>query len=1067
MLQNLTSLLGRFSDGATTSEKRRMLASRVRDLNIHQNGKTTWIRGTVVLYDTDTATIQVSGTGNDLQTVSSCTCPQGTRTGKCEHLAAVLYAACIEVQKNEDRPSQPETESDLLVKDVIFDYVNRRRSTEGVLQLRAMLHFTPNDYPLLSLEVGREGVLSPVPNIQQFLAKLDDQGTISLDRVTTLALKMESFPPGAQALLRYLTDYMLGTTTRQEPMPLERGRVLPSRDRPPVRSAVALTGGAFDRLFDVLKAVPAIQDQKGRPITVADGNPDTAFKLRSEEAGCWLDVDNPDILLFGNRSSTYARAGGTLYRVTQEYADTVVPFLRSGKKSIWIAGCDMPILCNRILPSLGRNATLEDPADMMSQFKPQECVPLFYLDLRPEDNVLTLELKFRYGEIVISADAWDNTAGVHRDGYQEEEIRTLVKSLFPSGVQDNKYLLKGDDAIFDMLSGKLDRLRERGEIFVSDRLNWRVNSTSTKLGVRVQGGNLILDIDTGEFPPEEMEELYQSLLQRRRFYRLRDGRYLVLSDDAAKAYGTLAEMTHLLRLPLDSLKQGEIEVPAFRALYLESLAESADLTVTRDNQFRDMIRRFRSMEEDPIPVPEAMESVLRPYQKIGFQWLKTLESVNFGGVLADEMGLGKTIEMIAYFCTVPCSVTGKPSLVICPTSLILNWADEFARFAPHLHVLTVLGNAGERMTRIRNGGQMDVWVTSYEMLRQDVETYAKLDFYCCVLDEAQYVKNRSTLASNAVKRIRCTQRFVMTGTPIENRLSELWNLFDFLMPGYLFTHGVFVEKLEKPVLRSGDADAAMQLRRMVQPFMLRRLKKDVLPELPPKIEHIHRIVLSEEERKVYISTAVDAKRRLSEAHGGTGKVDVLAALMRLRQVCCSPLLAYENYAGPNSKLVACFELCSGMVENGHQILLFSQFTSMLDLLRNRLESAGITTYTLEGSTSKEMRAKLVKSFNEGGANVFLISLKAGGTGLNLTAADVVIHYDPWWNTAAQEQATDRAHRIGQHSAVQVYKLICQNTLEEQIMELQQRKAALMDTVSSTPEESLASMSREELLALLG
>ncbi len=1067
MLPNLTSLLGRFTDVSSTSEKRRNWASLVRDLNIRQSGRTTWIHGTVVLYDADMASIQVSGTGSDLKTVASCTCAQGARTGKCEHIAAVLYAACMEIQKGQDRPSQPETESDLLVKDVIFDYVNHARGVEGALQLEAMLHFKPEEYPVLSLEVGREGALSPVPNVQQFLAKLDDRGSISLDKITTLSLKMESFAPWAQSLLRYLTDYMLGTALRQDSPTVERGKMLPQRDRPPMRSAVSLTGGAFDRLFDILKDIPDILDQNGRPVEMVEGNPETTLRLRNEEAGCWLDVDTPEFQFFGNRSCTYARTKGKLYRVTADYANTVAPFLRSGKRSIWIAGCDLPILCNRILPALRRSATLEDPGDLLGQFKPQECVALFYLDLRPEDNVLTLELKFRYGEIVVSSDAWDTTRGIHRDGYQEGEIRTLVQSLFPSGIQENKYLLKGDDAIFDMLSGKLDMLRERGEVFVSDRLRWRVGSTTTKLGVRVQGGNLILDIDTGEFPVEEMEELYQSLLQRRRFYRLRDGRYLVLSDDAAKAYGTLAEMTHLLRLPLDSLKQGEVEVPAFRALYLESLAESANLDVVRDNQFREMIHRFRSMEEDPVPVPECMESVLRPYQRTGFQWLKTLESVNFGGILADEMGLGKTIEMISYFCTVPYAVTGKPSLVICPTSLILNWADEFARFAPHLHVLTVLGNAGERMVKIRNGGQMDVWVTSYELLRQDVETYAKLDFYCCVLDEAQYVKNRSTLASNAVKRIRCTQRFVMTGTPIENRLSELWNLFDYLMPGYLFTHGVFVEKLEKPVLRSGDADAAMQLRRMVQPFMLRRLKKDVLPELPPKIEHIHRIALSEEERKVYISTAVDAKRRLNESHGGTGKVDVLAALMRLRQVCCSPLLAYENYAGPNSKMDACFELCSGMVENGHQILLFSQFTSMLDLLRNRLESAGMKTYTLEGSTSKEMRAKLVRQFNEGGANVFLISLKAGGTGLNLTAADVVIHYDPWWNTAAQEQATDRAHRIGQQSAVQVYKLICQNSLEEQIMELQQRKAALMDTVSSTPEESLASMSREELLALLG
>jgi SNF2 family DNA or RNA helicase len=425
------------------------------------------------------------------------------------------------------------------------------------------------------------------------------------------------------------------------------------------------------------------------------------------------------------------------------------------------------------------------------------------------------------------------------------------------------------------------------------------------------------------------------------------------------------------------------------------------------------------------------------------------------------MGLGKTVQVIAYLTTLDRSKNPGPSLVVCPASLILNWGEELRRFGPELHAALFMGNAAERKSMMETCWDADVWVTSYELLRQDIAAYAKKEFYCCILDEGQHIKNRTTQVSKAVKQLVCRQRFVLTGTPIENRLSELWNLFDFLMPGYLFSHGTFVEKLEKPMIKSKSEEAGEQLKRLVQPFMLRRLKKDVLKELPPKIEYTRLVPLSETERKTYLSAVYAAKTNL-----GDSKLQILAALTQLRQVCCDPNLCFENYQGPTSKLEACLELCAGMVENGHQILLFSQFTSMLDRIRPRLEELGISSFTLQGSTPKKKRAELVKAFNAGGASVFLISLKAGGTGLNLTAADVVIHYDPWWNLAAQNQATDRAHRIGQSAHVQVYKLIAKDTIEEKILELQEKKWSLMDAVSGSAEGSILDMTKEELLKLL-
>ena len=319
------------------------------------------------------------------------------------------------------------------------------------------------------------------------------------------------------------------------------------------------------------------------------------------------------------------------------------------------------------------------------------------------------------------------------------------------------------------------------------------------MGVSVSDGMLTLDLDTGEFPAGELESLYQSLLKKKKYHRLSDGRFLTLDGGS---YEKLAEMAHMLQLSPKELGKGELKFPAFRALYLDSLLSGGEeLDVTRDRQFRSLIRNFKSIDESDYAVPAHLSKVLRPYQQTGFRWLKTLESCGFGGILADEMGLGKTVQVIAFLASREDRT--RPNLVVCPASLILNWGEEFGKFAPELNVSLIYGNAAERKKRIGESSGMDVWVTSYELLRQDIKLYQELTFDTCILDEGQHVKNQSTLASKAVKAVSCRQRFVLTGTPIENRLSELWNLFDFLMPGYLFPHRAFVERLEKPIRHKG------------------------------------------------------------------------------------------------------------------------------------------------------------------------------------------------------------------------------------------------------------------------
>ena len=470
------------------------------------------------------------------------------------------------------------------------------------------------------------------------------------------------------------------------------------------------------------------------------------------------------------------------------------------------------------------------------------------------------------------------------------------------------------------------------------------------------------------------------------------------------------------------------------------------------------------MKDSEYTPPESLHNVLRKYQRDGYRWLRTLDGYGMGGILADDMGLGKTVQVLSYLLAMKESGQTLPSLIVCPASLVLNWQEECKKFTPQLVCVAVDGDAAHRAELAKQWANADLVVTSYDLLRRDEERYAEQAFYACILDEAQAIKNHTTQKYKAVCGVNSKVRFALTGTPVENRLGELWSIFSFLMPGYLPPYKTFCARFEKPIVQE-DKEALRRLNQLTGPFILRRMKSEVLKELPPKTENLHRIELDEQQRKLYLAAVVDAREKLRAAKP-EDKMAVFAVLMRLREICCDPRLVADNWDGGSAKLDACMELVTAAVEGGHRILLFSQFTSMLELLAKRLDEAGVSHFTLQGSTPKPVRAELVRRFNSGEADVFLISLRAGGTGLNLTAADIVIHYDPWWNVAAQNQATDRAYRIGQRNPVQVYKLIAQDTIEEKIVELQQAKQDLAETVTGSADGAILSMKPEELLQLL-
>lgn len=445
-----------------------------------------------------------------------------------------------------------------------------------------------------------------------------------------------------------------------------------------------------------------------------------------------------------------------------------------------------------------------------------------------------------------------------------------------------------------------------------------------------------------------------------------------------------------------------------------------------------------------------------------------LAECGFGGIMADDMGLGKTLQTIAFLAT-EYEKHGIPSLVVAPTSLIFNWQAEFEKFMPDMKIKVVHGQPEERRKILQTAGEYQVLITSYGLIRRDLPYYAEHTFDYCIIDEAQHIKNPNTAGAKAVKSVRANGYFALTGTPIENNLTELWSIFDFVMPGYLLNRAKFRRLYEIPIVRHQERNALESLQRQIKPFVMRRLKKNVLKELPEKIESRVVCELNEEQKRLYMAYAAQAQaevRRL-EAEKGLGKshIEILSLITRLRQLCCHPAMFIDDYDGGSGKLEALLELVESALQSGRRILIFSQFTSMLKMISKMLEKMEVEHFYLDGSVSSVKRLDMTYAFNHGMRDVFLISLKAGGTGLNLATADMVIHVDPWWNPAVENQATDRAHRIGQNKIVQVVKLVTRGTIEEKICRLQEKKQEMINAVVEDGEVMLSSMTMEEIQSL--
>lgn len=839
-------------------------------------------------------------------------------------------------------------------------------------------------------------------------------------------------------------------------------------------------------------------DDHIRPIYVTDGDPELTLELKAEDSDTYhLTIE--DCLILSGARTFWILKDKILYRCSEAFKKDMQPYLtelnRQKVREITLSEKQLRPFYGSVLKHLEAHTDFHTEGVDLTDYEPPEAHFSIYLD-NPAENIISCTAYARYGEETFSLATPISCEDGFRDASMENRILTAIQTYFQpaaisgnedSPVADADFIISHDDqAAFLFLEQGLPHFYELAEVFISSNMK-RIRILSaprTAVGVSVSNGLLEIDIHSDSLPYEELAGILNSYRRRQKYYKLKSGEFLKLENNSLSV---LSELADGLRLSEQAIRGGRISVPLYRASYIDAVLTShnSDIQSHRDRYFKSLIRDMKSVADSDYEVPDAMKPILRDYQKTGYRWLCTIAQLGFGGILADDMGLGKTLQIITLLeharleaisktvdLTDTASHTACPppvSLIVCPSSLVYNWDSEIEHFAPNLKTLLITGTAQERQELLTHYADYDVLITSYDMLKRDIASYDNLHFHYQIIDEAQYIKNHRTQAARSVCSIHSVTRFALTGTPIENRLSELWSIFEYLMPGFLYPYAYFRSELEQPIVENKDQIAATRLQQLVRPFIMRRLKTDVLKELPDKLEHAVYAQMTDEQNKLYTANTLKLQKDLeqqSDSMFKTSKIQILAELTNLRQLCCDPSLIYQNYHGGSAKLDTCIQLIENAMAGGHKILLFSQFTSMLDVIERRLKAERILYYRLDGSTKSEQRTRLVNAFNENKIPVFLISLKAGGTGLNLTGADIVIHYDPWWNAAAQNQATDRAHRIGQTHTVTVYKLIARHTIEEKILELQENKKTLSDQILSEKGVTASQLTKEELLQIL-
>ena len=1008
------------------------------------------------------------GNGGNIQ-ATNCECKDFNKyMGDCKHIIALLYF----VKDFEDRRNLRILREEGL-KQMISYYGQIDDGMKKFIHIEYNLEFNPrNRYEVfegayLSLRMGEERLyLVKSPSI--LFEHLDSGEELEFGKNFTFSPQKHIFKDKDKEIINFLRILH------------ENFAIHKSIDIKGVFSnkRIHLTPTSLKRFFELME---------GRSLNTTISNIDYGeIHIVKEDLPMDISVtnDGEDLLVNVNLDkkivlltpdAKYIFSDSKIYEISKMQREKILPIYNEvvvkGKGQIKVNKEYKEPFISDVLTNIKSIVNLEIDKEVEDSIYSPELNVEIYFDR--DGNSILGKIKFIYEDVIINPFSSRESINVNSDRMliRDKTKERYILSILEEGefrVVDGGIYLDREEQIFDLVCNIIPLLQESSKIYYSEDfsdINVR-SSSSFSGGIKINGELDILEFDFNieGIDVSELKDVFQSIKEKKKFYRLKDGSFLPLDNEDLINIGSLMENSGM------EIRGNTIQAPKYITMYLDKFLEEKELNFIKQNtSFKKLVRDINDPEDIEYDIPEEVEGILRDYQRFGFKWLKTMARYGFGGILADDMGLGKTLQVISFILSEKKEKGQWPSLIVVPTSLVFNWEEEIAKFAPGLKSILIYGNKDERTQLVQNIQDYDVVITSYPLLRNDIELYKNCKFRYCIIDEAQHIKNSNSLNAKSVKAIKAGNYFALTGTPMENSVMELWSIFDFLMPGYLLSNKEFIERYEKPIFREQDSDRLKDLNRHIRPFILRRLKKEVLKELPEKIEQKLLVEMTMEQKKVYMAYVKSLKEELEEEinHKGFNKsrFKILTALTRLRQICCDPSLFMENYTDGSGKVESFEELIEDAILGGHRILVFSQFTSMLDKIKDRLEEKNIGHMYLNGSTPMESRGRMVNEFNQGYGDVFLISLKAGGSGLNLTGADMVIHFDPWWNPAVEDQATDRAYRIGQENTVQVIKLITKGTIEEKIFKLQERKKEMIDMVIEEGETLISKLSEEEILSL--
>lgn len=968
-----------------------------------------------------------------------CTCPYFQTMGaSCKHIVATLKTRQKELENGEGFADNNDRAAQRLCRG--FEQLREEKQP-----LHAGFIFRINiahecSYSM-SITLGSSDV--PIAGIESFLDAYINDGEYKLSKHKVFSNSLFTFSSYEEHILTILAE---AYQNKKAATPLYTPK-LTSSD---------FSCSTAKRLMPLLKSIDCKFVINGLPypnLMIHDEDPDILVDINATDDNINISVPQSGTALIPDGS--WFLYDGDIYSTSEKWRRWFMPIYNAltsenrtqidfrGSNSIAFAANVLPEIRNQrgVITQGLENAVVDDK-------------PKFDIYFDRFDDGITAAITASYGKICIRLPdiGEEHDKIIVRDYTDERYILSFFENFVPSG---QTLYLDSPDELYSFLTYGLKKLSQIAVIHASDSFNELTVIKPPEIHSTAYYNDKIDLLEVGfesDLTPSEIVGILHAIRHKKDYFRMRNGAFLSIDE---KLFDF--DILNSLDFSYGDIKDGRKSLSKYNTLYLSGLSASGK--ISSDSGFDALVDQIRNIRAD---IPDYLDKTLRDYQKTGVHWLKQLSELGFGGILADDMGLGKTLEVIAFVMS---EKPALPALVITPSSLTYNWLSEIGKFAPTARAKIIDGAKEDRAASLADMSGYDFIITSYPLLRRDIAEYQEHAFSYCFIDEAQHIKNPRTLSAKAVKKVRAGKYFALSGTPIENSLSELWSIFDFIMPGYLFSYQQFASRFEKPIAKDGDDNARDSLRKKIKPFIMRRMKYEVLSELPDKIENTFLSELDTSQKKIYSAYLLAARKEAAQLVENGDSMRILSLLMRLRQICCHPKLIDSEYDKSSGKLELLEELVESGIDAGHRILIFSQFTSMLSIIRDRLNSLGISSFYLDGHTPAPMRSEMADKFNSGDRSVFLVSLKAGGTGLNLVGADMVIHYDPWWNPAVVNQASDRAYRIGQTRAVHVIKLAAKGTIEEQILKLQEKKRHLADDMIRTNSSMLSNLSKEEILSL--